>query len=91
MEIVQSASSPATSEDSKIVLLLKDAIKRVLFIDAEAMGIGGGTCASIFRNAGFDVAVWSTNEQTAHEANENIRIENLVNDAKVYASLFSAQ
>lgn len=91
VDIVQSASSPATAEDSKIVGLLKKAIKRVLFIDAEVMGIGGGTCASIFRNAGFDVAVWSTNEQTAHEANENIRIENLVNDAKVYASLFSAQ
>ncbi len=91
VEIVQSASSPATSEHCKIVDLLKDAIKRVLFIDAEVMGIGGGTCASIFRNAGFDVAVWSTNEQTAHEANEYIKIENLVNDAKVYASLFLAQ
>lgn len=91
VEIVQSAASPSTAEESKIIDLLKNAIKKVLFIDAKVIGIGGGTCASIFRNAGFDVAVWSTTDQTAHEPNENIKIENLVNDAKVYASLFLAQ
>jgi len=31
--------------------------------------------------------VWSTIDETAHQPNEYTKIENLVNDAKVYALL----
>ena len=77
----------ATPIDSDIVVNLQKAIKTVMNIEAKPVGIGGGTCAAIFREAGYPAAVWSTNEEMAHEPDEAIKIENLVNDAKVFALL----
>lgn len=78
-------AAPATSVDAKIVQALKKAIKDVYNINARPRGIGGGTVASIFRKAGLDVAVWSRIDDLAHQPNEYCRIDNLINDAKVFA------
>lgn len=78
-------AAPATSVDAKIVQALKKAIKDVYKINARPRGIGGGTVASIFRKAGLDVAVWSKIDDMAHQPNEYCRIDNLINDAKVFA------
>lgn len=78
-------AAPATSADAAVVNVLKKAIKQVYKIEAHPKGIGGGTVASIFRRAGLDVAVWSKIDDMAHQPNEYCVIENMINDAKVFA------
>lgn len=80
-----SEAPPATPLDSPVVKRLQVAIKKIRGVEANPVGIGGGTCAAFFREKGLPVAVWATNDETAHEPNENIKINNLVDDAKVYA------
>lgn len=87
LEVTQNESSPPTSEDSEIVVRLKKALKVARNIDAKPVGIGGNTCASFFRKAGFETAVWSTLDGKAHEPNEYAKISNIVEDAKVFALL----
>ncbi|WP_456369012.1 M20 family metallo-hydrolase [Geoglobus sp.] len=87
LEVVQNESSPPTPENSEIVSRLKKALKLARNIEAKPVGIGGNTCASFFRKAGFETAVWSTLDGKAHEPNEYARISNVVEDAKVFALL----
>ncbi len=87
MEVIQNESSPPTSEDSEIVLRLKKALRTLRRIEAKPVGIGGNTCASFFRKAGYETAVWSTLDGKAHEPNEYARISNIIEDAKVFAML----
>jgi len=62
----------------------------VLGVEPRPVGIGGGTCANFFRLAGMDAYVWQTIEELAHQPNEYCVIDNLVNDAKVYATVLAA-
>ena len=78
-------AAPSTPVDAKIVKLLEAAIKNVYKVDAKAQGIGGGTVAAIFRRKGYNAAVWATLEDLAHQPNEYCKIENIINDAKVFA------
>jgi len=81
-------AAPPTSPDSPAVLALKEAIVNVYNIKPYAGGIGGGTCAAIFRRAGYPAVVWAKLDDTCHAPNEYAVIENIVNDAKVYATVF---
>ena len=83
----QDAINP-TSEDAPVVKALIAAIKDVTGLDATAMGIGGGTVAAFFRKAGLPAAVWMTMPDSAHQPNEYCLISNIMNDAKVFASLY---
>jgi succinyl-diaminopimelate desuccinylase len=74
-----------TDSNSKVVTMLEDAIKKTRGIKPKIGGIGGGTCAAYFRKANIPAVVWSTIDETAHQPNEYAKIENIVNDAKVYA------
>lgn len=76
-----------TDVNSKVVLMLKEAVKTVRKIEPKVGGIGGGTCAAFFRKAGVPAVVWCTIDETAHQPNEYAKVENLVNDAKVFAFL----
>jgi succinyl-diaminopimelate desuccinylase len=87
LEIVQKNSSPPTSADAEVVKKLKKSLEITRRISAGVYGMGGNTCGAFFRQAGFQTAVWSTVDNTAHQPNEYCRIENLVNDAKVFAVL----
>ncbi|TFH02987.1 MAG: M20 family metallo-hydrolase [Calditrichales bacterium] len=78
-------AAPATSVDAPVVRKLQEAIKAVYGVNATPQGIGGGTVAAIFRRQNFPVAVWSTLDDLAHQPNEYCKIENLINDAKVFA------
>lgn len=89
VETIQDESSPPSSKDSEIVMRLSNAIRKVSGVEPEIVGIGGGTCSAFFRKAGFDAAVWGTGDETAHSVNEYIHIRNLIQDAKVYATLFT--
>ncbi len=86
-EIIQREESPSTSPESEVVSLLKKAIKKVSNVDAVPVGFGGNTCASFFRKAGYEAAVWSTVDGTAHQPNEYAVIDYMVKDAKVFSLL----
>lgn len=77
-----------TSPDAPVVKSLARAIKRVTGKDAKPMGIGGGTVAAFFRQAGLPAAVWSTISDTAHQPNEYCLISNILTDAKIFACLY---
>jgi succinyl-diaminopimelate desuccinylase len=74
----------STPIDSPVVTKLKTALKDLRGIDAKAIGIGGGTVGLYFRRKGIQTAVWQTLDDMAHQPNEYCRIENLVNDAKIF-------
>ncbi len=83
----EDASNP-TPTDAPVVKALIRAIKKVKGVDASTMGIGGGTVSSFFRRAGFNAAVWSTCFDVAHQPNEYCRITDIIEDTKVFASIF---
>jgi succinyl-diaminopimelate desuccinylase len=81
------AAAP-TPVDVPIVKMLLSAIDMVYKNDPYPGGIGGSTVAATLRRAGYHAAVWETVENTAHSPNEYAVIENMVNDCKVFATLF---
>ena len=83
----QDAVNP-TPVDAPVVKALSEAIKDVIGIEASPTGIGGGTVAAFFRQAGLQAAVWSTLQDTAHQPNEYCLISDIMSDAKVFAHLF---
>jgi len=89
LEIVQrDDAAPPTASDAPVVKLLSAAIKKVYNNEPYPGGIGGGTCAAIFRRAGYPAVVWGKMHETAHSPNEFIDIDNLIGDTKVFATLF---
>ncbi len=86
--VLQKSVAPKpTDANSKIVVMLKEAIKKVKGVEPKVGGIGGGTCAAFFRKVEVPAVVWSTIDEMAHQPNEYTKIENLVNDARVFAFL----
>lgn len=88
IEVVSKNVAPeSTDANAKIVVMLREALKNTRGIDARIGGIGGGTCAAFFRRIGVPAVVWATMDEIAHQPNEYSKIENMVNDAKVFAYL----
>ncbi|RLF14004.1 MAG: diaminopimelate aminotransferase [Thermoprotei archaeon] len=83
----RSDAPPPTSPDSEVVKRLVEAIKMVKGKEPRVGGIGGGTVAAAFRRKGMDAVVWATIDETAHQPNEYCKIENLLSDAKVFATM----
>ena len=77
-------NTAATAPDSEIVQRLRAALKKLRGLDAKPVGIGGGTVGLYFRRKGIDTAVWSTLDDMAHQPNEYCKIENILEDAKVF-------
>jgi len=89
MEEEQKApAAPPTSPDAPVAQVLKKAVKDIYGVEAKPTGIGGGTVAAVFREAGFEAACWSKLDETAHMPNEYCLIDNMVNNAKVFAHIF---
>jgi succinyl-diaminopimelate desuccinylase len=86
-KVMEDAAAPPTAPDAPVVNKLKEAVNFVYKNNPQPGGIGGGTCAAIFRREGYPSVVWSKINNTCHGPNEYASIENLVNDAKVYAAL----
>ena len=82
-----SAPSP-TPSDAPVVLAIQRAVQEVLGRQTRTMGIGGGTVAAYFRHAGLPAVCWATLDDTAHAPNESCKIENVINDARVFAHIF---
>ncbi len=86
IEVVsRSDAAPPTEVNSEIVQRLIKALKELRGIEPVPGGIGGGTVAAAFRRIGVPAVVWMTADEVEHQPNEFCRIENLVEDAKVFA------
>jgi succinyl-diaminopimelate desuccinylase len=86
LELLMKQASPKPMDGrEKVVNLLRKALKEARELDARVGGIGGGSCAAFFREAGIPAIVWSTVDEVMHQPNEYTIIENIVSDAKVYA------
>nr|MCR4790698.1 M20 family metallo-hydrolase [Treponemataceae bacterium] len=85
----QKSESPATSPDSPVARKLASSIKKVHGIDAEFIGIGGGTVGAELRRKGLDAVVWSTLDDQAHQPNEYCKLENLIKDSETLIDLFA--
>ncbi|MEO0074564.1 MAG: M20 family metallo-hydrolase [candidate division WOR-3 bacterium] len=80
-------AAPPTSPNAVVVKMLKKAIKQVYGVTAKPKGIGGGTVAAFFRRLGYPAVVWAKFADNAHKPNEYCLVENMLNDAKVFAYL----
>jgi succinyl-diaminopimelate desuccinylase len=88
IEVLQKTVAPRpTDASAKIVSMLTEAIKKLRGVEPKVGGIGGGTCAAFFRRIDVPAVVWCSIDETAHQPNEYAKIENLVNDAKIFAFL----
>ena len=86
IEILHKTVAPRpTDASAKIVSMLTEAIKKLRGVEPKVGGIGGGTCAAFFRKIDVPAVVWITIDETAHQPNEYTKIENIVNDAKIFA------
>jgi succinyl-diaminopimelate desuccinylase len=85
--VQQERAAPRTDPESRVVSLLSEQIRHVLNVEPKVYGIGGGTCAAYFRKKGFDAAVWSKFDESAHSANEYAIIQNIVEETKVFAMM----
>jgi len=80
-------AAPPTPADAEVVNLLSEAVKKIYGVCTKTVGIGGGTVAAYFRRAGYNVAVWGKGDETEHGPDEYCVIDNMVGDAKVYATM----
>jgi succinyl-diaminopimelate desuccinylase len=86
IEVVSKSAAPKpTDPNSKVVKMLKAALKKSRDITHKVGGIGGGTCAAFFRKISVPAVVWCTIDETAHQPNEYAKIENMANDTKTFA------
>ncbi len=89
VEILQKAvaGKPSTI-DSIGYKAFSDSIEEVMGRKPEPVGIAGGTCSNFFRLKGLDAYAWQTGDGSLHAPNEYLIIDNLINDTKVFATLF---
>ena len=77
-----------SSTDTLGYRMLSESIESVTGNKPKAVGVGGGTCANFFREKGLDAYVWQVGGGTLHAPNEYVVMDNLVTDAKVFATLY---
>lgn len=87
-EIQRHQSGKPSSIDDPVYLALRNSVKEVTGIEPTPVGVGGATCANFFRAKGYNAYVWETGGGTLHTPNEYVEIDNIVTDAKVFATLF---
>ena len=85
LETLCSIQSPATPNDAPVVKAIQKAAEEILKTMAKPIGIGGGTVCGKFRNAGFNIVVYSVMHGTFHQSNEFCELENLIKDSKIWA------
>ncbi len=85
----EAEAAPPTPADAPVVQAIKKAVKDLRGLEAKAIGIGGGTVAAHFREAGFYAAVWATMDETMHSPNEYAWMKNIIADAQVFAYIMA--
>jgi succinyl-diaminopimelate desuccinylase len=78
-------AAPPTSPDAPVAVAIARAVKELRRRRTQTIGIGGGTVAKYFRDAGFPCAVWCTMDEQAHTPDEYTMIPYILDDARVFA------
>ena len=86
-DVQRGEAAPPTSPDAEVVRQVVEAIRETHGIAPQPKGIGGGTVAAIFRRIGLPAVVYSKIDESAHQPNEYCILDNLIADAKVFASV----
>lgn len=81
------SAAPPTPVDAPVVRAIARAMKELRNRKTKPMGIGGGTVAKYFRDAGLPCAVWATMDEVAHTADEYALLPAMLEDAKVFAHI----
>lgn len=84
---VETSGRPS-STDTVGYRALCEAVEKVTGNVLKAVGVGGGTCANLFRKRGLDAYVWQCGGGSLHAPNEHVVMSNLMTDAKVFAVLY---
>lgn len=79
------AAAPPTAPDAPVAEVIAAAVRQLRRKRPTAVGIGGGTVAKFFRDAGYPCAVWATQDERAHTPDEYARLSATLADAKVFA------
>ena len=87
-EIQRHISGGPSSQESDTYKALCSAVESVTRHRPKAVAVGGATCANFFRLKGYDAYVWECGGGTLHGPNEYVELDNLITDAKVFATLF---
>lgn len=87
-EIQRHESGRPSSVDNEGCKALYESVEAILGDVPRAVGVGGGTCANFFRLKGLDAYVWQCGGGTLHAPNEYVEVQNIINDAKVFATLY---
>ena len=82
-------SPPSTAPDAPVVLALREAVNLV-FAKSKSRGIGAGTLTAYLRKKNYPVAVWSKNNQKAHQPDESCSIDNMWASPK-FSPVYSLQ
>jgi succinyl-diaminopimelate desuccinylase len=67
------SAAPPTPPDAPVANAIARAVRDLRRRKPKPMGIGGGTVGKFFRDAGFYCAVWATQDEVAHTADEYAR------------------
>jgi succinyl-diaminopimelate desuccinylase len=86
----ETRSGRPSDKEGDAVKHLSKAIKRIRGVEPQPRGIGGGTCANLFRLEGYPAYAWQTVDEKAHSVDEYCIIDNLVDDAKVFATAIAS-
>ncbi|WP_037998982.1 M20 family metallo-hydrolase [Thermacetogenium phaeum] len=90
-ETLQRLDAPKPTPVAAPIVKKLSGILKEFGVSSRIGGIGGGTCAAFLREAGIPAVVWSTIEETAHQPNEYVVIDNLVKDTAIMLALMMAQ
>ncbi|MFA6710374.1 MAG: M20 family metallo-hydrolase [Candidatus Methanomethylophilaceae archaeon] len=77
-----------SSVDNPDFQAFRESVSSIIGKDVDTIGVGGGTCANFFRLKGLNAYVWQCGGGTLHQPNEHVFLDNIVTDAKVFATLF---
>jgi len=81
------AGKPSAIDNSDFQAF-KESVSSIIGKNVDTIGVGGGTCANFFRLKGLNAYVWQCGGGTLHQPNEHVFLDNIVIDAKVFATLF---
>ena len=87
-ELQRHVAGKASSIEGGFFEALMESVESVIGKRPRPVGVGGATCANFFRKEGYDAYVWQNGGGTLHGPNEYVEIDNIVTDAKVFATLF---
>jgi acetylornithine deacetylase/succinyl-diaminopimelate desuccinylase family protein len=88
VEIPRSMQATSMSPDSPLIKLISEASEEVTGVKPQCFGIGGISVAKNFILSGIPAPVFSLgDDKLDHMANEYIRVDELVNMAKIFAIL----